>query len=403
MCARDVTELFLFLTTDRLFSSVFMRFIVGVCLAGFYAGCKSSSETLTGANSTSTVLPTANDVGFRAKDPLFATPKEYARFYGEFLGNKTYDYMMVSDRKSDTSKCPSDTIVVKDKTYSVNLDPFESGSETSIFATTDESLIVKRVDVGIELVLDMLWRDEAALRLMEDSEKVSPIPYQNQAKNVSSMCALRTVIMTNEGMNTLYDYYDKVGLMDAETTLAIGRKAIRLIEQVHKRGIIHGDIHWANFVYSNESDIPSSLRLIDYGRSMPYLDGITGDHLPPEMMMAKMCDHFIWNDAYLSINELQGNPVGRRDDMFRLAEMLSFMMEGTDALMEKRPPPPVTGEHKPRANRRSFLVPRRNIVNRKRFRNLKQTTPKAIAELYYGSQIMQLEETPNYDILDMYS
>lgn len=211
--------------------------------------------------------------------------------------------------------------------------------------------------------------------------------------------------MTNEGANTLYDYYDKVGKLDANTTLAIGRRAIRLVEQVHKRGLIHGDIHWGNFVYKNESDIPGTLKLIDYGRAMPYIDWQTGDHLPPEMMIAKMSELFLWNDAYLSINELQGNPVGRRDDMFRLAEMLSFMMEGTDAIMEKRerPPPPRTGEHKPRALRRSFLVPRRNIVNRKRFRNLKQTTPKAIAELYYASQTDKLEETPNYDILDMYS
>ena len=381
-----------------------MRLFVGVALVGYYAGCKTSSETASTNSTTTAEEPpsSAGDVGFRSRPPLFDTPQEYVRFYGEFLGNKTFEYMQVTDRKSDGSKCPSETLIVNDVTYSVNPDPFEAGSETSIYITTDESLIVKRVDIGLDFVLDMLWRDEAALRLMEDAETVSPVPLINQAQNVSSMCALRCLVMTNEGENTLYDYFDKKGLLDAETTLAIGRKAIRLVEQVHKRGLIHGDIHWGNFVYSNESDIPGSLRLIDYGRSMPYMDGYTGQHLPGEMMMAKLSDHFLWNDAYLSINELQGNPVGRRDDMFRLAEMLSFMMEGTDALMEKRPPPP-PGTHEPRAMRRSFLVPRRNIVNRKRFRNLKQTTPKAIAELYYGSQSMELEDTPNYNILDMYS
>ena len=390
-----------------------MRLVVAVALAGLYAGCKTTADPSPLSNSTS-VSPSVDDVGFRSprnpfaksiNGPLFSSPNEYVRFFGEFMGNKTYAYMSVSDRKLDASTCPAKALVINGESYSMNPDKVEEGSETSIFASTDDSLVVKRVDTGLEFVLDMLWRDEAALRIMEYAQGVSPIPLVNEAHNVSGICSLRTLVMTNEGSNTLYDYYDKVGKLDANTTLAIGRRAIRLVEQVHKRGLIHGDIHWGNFVYKNESDIPGTLKLIDYGRAMPYIDWQTGAHLPPEMMIAKMSEHFLWNDAYLSINELQGNPVGRRDDMFRLAEMLSFMMEGTDAIMEQRerPPPPRTGEHKPRALRRSFLVPRRNIVNRKRFRNLKQTTPKAIAELYYASQTDKLEETPNYDILDMYS
>ena len=380
-----------------------MKYICGVIVASIYAGCNPTSTTVTPSLSP--------EVGFRnvsrfgksfSGQRRFGTPQEYIQLFNELLGNKTYAYMLLSDRRfNSTPSCPPEYIQIGSESFAMDQDPSEIGSGTSIFETIDKSIVVKRVDTELDFLLTLLWRDEAALNVLEDALNVSPIPLELVQE--PSMCMLRTMGMTSVGENTLFDYYEQNGLLDADTAVAIGKRAIRLIEQVHSRGLIHGDIHWGNFVYSNESDIVGSLRLIDYGRSMPYIDPVTGDHLGPDMLMPTMCDQFVWNDAYLSINELQGNPISRRDDMYRLAEMLSFLMEGTDAIMEKRPPPRFSLNRKPRDLERNYLVPRRDVLNKKRFRSLKQTTHKCIAELYYGSQMMELEETPNYNILDMYS
>lgn len=401
---------------------VYMRFLaecVVVLAATYLSGCSDRTNTPSTTISPGGIVDELGErkmspFGKSFSSPKFETPREYVKLFQDFIANKTFEYMNLQDREfnssiSSSSLCPPKTVTIDSKVFTMNSRPSEKGSESTIFTTSDEQLIVKRVDKDLEFLLDTLWRDEAALVLMEDAVGVSPIPLVDQGTSMSGgICKLRTFVMTNEGMNTLYDLFAKNdgGTLDIETALAIGRRAIRLVEQVHKRGLIHGDIHWGNFVYSNESDVPGSLKLIDYGRAMPYVDALTGQHLPPEMMKARESPRFAWNDAYLSLNELLGNPIGRRDDMFRLGEMLSFLVEGPDAILEKRPPRSRAAPEnmaRPRGADRDVLVVKRHVISKKRFRKLKQTTPKAIAQLYYTSQDMKLEDTPDYNVLDMYS
>jgi len=251
-----------------------------------------------------------------------------------------------------------------------------------------------------DFVLDMLWRDDAALRLMADTG-ISPRVYEPQSMGNSTLCELRTLTMKHAGFRTLLEYFRENGPLNVELVSAIGRRAIRMIEKVHERGLIHGDIHWANFVFSNPDDIPGSLMLIDYGRSMPFINPVTGMHLPRKRLRANGTEEFDWNPALLSIHELNGEPIGRRDDTFRLAEMLLNLHEGTKALTN-REKIPIRRDDGVTEFKWAEVFPGspHRVMKKKRFRKFKDSTPDEWRHLYVGSMRMDFNDEPNYDILD---
>ena len=91
-----------------------------------------------------------------------------------------------------------------------------------------------------------------------------------------------------------------------------------ILEEIHKRGIVHGDIHSANFVLKSPRDMPG-LRLIDFERASRYARGDdSADHpTPPGPSLAK-----VYPAHLLSPWKLEGSKhISPRDDFFRLAEM----------------------------------------------------------------------------------
>jgi tRNA A-37 threonylcarbamoyl transferase component Bud32 len=55
-------------------------------------------------------------------------------------------------------------------------------------------------------------------------------------------------------------------------------RVIEIIEEIHDLGILHGDLHIDNIKIGNVNDVESTLSLIDFGLSRPYVDE-TGHHL----------------------------------------------------------------------------------------------------------------------------
>ncbi len=107
--------------------------------------------------------------------------------------------------------------------------------------------------------------------------------------------------------------------------MRVFEKGVKLLESVHQLGIVHGDIHAGNIALRDFElstmvqleklisgrDIPADwLVLIDFGKArfIPEIrkEGVSGD----------------LNLDMLSPRHLKGGPIGCRDDIFRLFELV---------------------------------------------------------------------------------
>ena len=257
---------------------------------------------------------------------------------------------------------------------------FAHGSDSDVYRTLDGSAIVK-VMTGKKSLIPTVWRDEAALIILAGLGVAPHVLVPSYPRGIARECALRTLTMEYAGESNLIKQFDAVpGAFSPEVVLQIGIRLITLIEGVHSTGLVHGDIHGGNIVGTD----PESLNLIDFGRARPFVDGITGDHVP----LTKLTDELVtWNPVFLSINELDGWTVSRRDDLFRVAEVLVFLLQDDRDLysrdaMNKRVVPSVE-----------------EMAVRKRNRVFAEIVPKRVVDLYTMAMDMDFETTPDYNAI----
>jgi hypothetical protein len=126
-------------------------------------------------------------------------------------------------------------------------------------------------------------------------------------------------------------------------------------------------------------DIKGSLKLIDFGRSMSYIDTNTGKHLAESKLKPfNPLAALNWN--LLSINELEGKAVSRADDIFRLAEVL------------------ITLCYK-KVKDYGHLSPK-SVAIQKRHRTFDSRVPAELQAFYKYAMNIGFEERPNYKYLD---
>ena len=104
-------------------------------------------------------------------------------------------------------------------------------------------------------------------------------------------------------------------------TLHILKKGMELLERLHLRGIVHGDIHGSNLAFKTSNFVnvaDAELILIDFEKSIYIGDRIGTDQFgnPPVNLNARL----------LSPWHLQNQRLGPRDDVYRLLEMTANML-----------------------------------------------------------------------------
>lgn len=254
------------------------------------------------------------------------------------------------------------------------------GSLSKLHPTVDGKYMIKVVEA--DEVIWMLWRDQAALWVLNDLG-IAPRIHDPRYEKISAQCHARSYVMDKVGSKTLADLYDENKVTGAKQVAQIGIAMINMIEQVHSRGIIHGDIFGPNFVFSDLNDVAGTLKIIDFGRSKPYIDPTTGEHISEGFAEF---DPESWNCVYLSINELNDKTVSRRDDMFRIAELLVFLTDGEAALLQITPLGNI------------IVPPIRQLVRLKRNRRFSGAVSKQVIDVYYRSLEMGFSETPDYEL-----
>ena len=184
---------------------------------------------------------------------------------------------------------------------------------------------------------------------------------------LSPACSTRTLVTDVVGGRPLWH----LGGQWSDYYLArVAARCLSIIRDIHALGIVHGDVHAGNFVVDNQlGDWPSRIRVVDFGRSVAFVDA-QGDHVPPGPPEGGQA----WNPLFLSPWELQGSRLSRRDDVYRLSEALL-------ALRDKGP-----------LARR--VAPREGWLAVK---DRRQAGPKLLADFHDAMRRLGFNQRPDYE------
>ena len=129
--------------------------------------------------------------------------------------------------------------------------------------------------------------------------------------------------------------------------LALGWKTVKLLQQLHVRGVIHDDVHWGNIMFKTPKASPEEydltkdkLVLVDLGYARYFPGEIGSADRVPIRQGANALLASLWN-----LNHWR---TGRRDDLYRAMEMIAVIL--SDGAMDK-------GINKILAKERRFLHP----------------------------------------------
>ncbi|XP_010243375.1 PREDICTED: casein kinase 1-like protein HD16 isoform X2 [Nelumbo nucifera] len=182
---------------------------------------------------------------------------------------------------------------------------------------------------------------------------------------------------------SLWDAWNSSGqAMSTEMVACIAVESISILEKMHSRGYVHGDVKPENFLLG-KPDTPQEKRLflVDLGLATRWRDDATGRHVEYDQRP----DMFRGTVRYASVHAHLGRTASRRDDLESLAYTLLFLHRG------RLPWQGYQGDNK------SFLVCKKKMATSPEMLCCFCPPPfKQFLEIVVN---MKFDEEPNYSML----
>ena len=340
----------------------------------------SPGVSTTSAETTSTALPTSSAETTETSTEPATTPvmQRMETQSVVLFSQRLHSYSSALDALNGAiphdTWCPGRSFTVnRGKPFSVfhKVQTSKVHSNGAVFYADGSNKYLKKIAHSSKEKLLELARDSAALEVLSDTGAVPMKIAVTFERGTSQICHLMTLVMENAGRQSLKSFRGQP--LGKELVSAIGTAAINLLEKVHARGLVHGDVHQGNFVL-NPSNPADSLRILDFGNARPYIDQITGFHVP----QTGADPHNTQNPVYMSVFELEGSAVSRRDDLFRLAELVIFLVSGNDYIANAQ-----TADE---------------LIEKKRNRRFDiNRVPIGFYKFYKKTMELGFDQTPNYE------
>ena len=125
---------------------------------------------------------------------------------------------------------------------------------------------------------------------------------------------------------SLWDVWNSVGqAMSAHMVACIAVEAISILEKLHSKGFVHGDVKPENFLLGHPGSVDEKkLFLIDLGLASRWKEASSGQHVDYDQRP----DVFRGTIRYASVHAHLGRTGSRRDDLESLAYTLIFLIRG---------------------------------------------------------------------------
>ncbi|CAA7392239.1 unnamed protein product [Spirodela intermedia] len=125
---------------------------------------------------------------------------------------------------------------------------------------------------------------------------------------------------------SLLDVFISIGqVMPPNMVACIAVEAISILEKLHQKGFVHGDVKPENLLLGRPgSSGEKKLFLIDFGLASMWRDSLSGQHVS----LCQQPDNFRGTTRYASVHAHLGLTASRRDDLDSLAYTLIFLIKG---------------------------------------------------------------------------
>ena len=182
--------------------------------------------------------------------------------------------------------------------------PDFSGTGSKIFIVGKYA--VKYVYSASREIVETLAIDRAFMKALSGT-----VPKLFEPQNIPQACQVRLMVSEFAGSRQMWQISSGLPWKRQAILFQAAAVSLDILRKIHNRGLIHGDVHSKNFVYT---DGPADLKLIDFGRAEPFIDPTTGEHVPFQKKQYGVVD---WESVFLSPWEIEGIRKTRRDDVFR--------------------------------------------------------------------------------------
>ena len=131
-----------------------------------------------------------------------------------------------------------------------------------------------------------------------------------------------TIVFQKLGKSLQKDFYDNNKQYDIWKIKQIGIEALNIIESIHGKNIVHGDIKPSCFYYGNNNS--NNLYLANFGFAFEFCNGFTGNHIPFKVNVRSFEDM-----KFCSKNHCRTYQKSRRDDIESLGYVLVYFINGS--------------------------------------------------------------------------
>ncbi len=142
--------------------------------------------------------------------------------------------------------------------------------------------------------------------------------------------SIRYIIMERIMGFSVEDLVRNEGTLSVSASAHLGEQMVNLLERIHSAGVIHGDVHWGNFIVEEAITSEPWIKMIDFERAAIY------DAAEFESRSGTWCNSLDQPFPELTINrwnspwESMRCPPSFRDDMFRVLLTVAAVMHGQE-------------------------------------------------------------------------
>ena len=293
----------------------------------------------------------------------------------------------------DPSCPPTNIKLTNGETIKIDRDsPDFTGSGSRLFiASSTTPIIVKYIHTADEEALVGVAKDRAFMQMFAGRGIVPEVYDIDPSTGISPACSARVLVSEFVGHTALKDL-SKHNLHKKEQVIySIAAKSLELLKQVHRAGLVHGDMHSGNMAFDFEDGVdPSeSLKILDFGRATSYIN-THGEHIADGEVIPVPSWLLPW---MLSPFELAGSRKTRRDDIYRLAEALieasGYEEEEYTTAMSQYHRMVMFGD----AEEDEVSA----AISTKRDRILSKDTPLLLKQFFEYAKTLEFDERPDYE------
>src|SRR5207253_495056 len=172
---------------------------------------------------------------------------------------------------------------------------------------------------------ESLGEEKLQKRLLREAQAAAKLDHPNicAVYDVNEADSLTFIVMQYIEGETLAEKMERQPL-ELSTALAIAEQAAEGLSEAHAHGIVHRDLKPQNIMITQRGQ----LKILDFGLFKQMHSSDSVDPEAPTASLLSMPGHVVGTMPYMSPEQVQGEPIDARSDIFSLGVILYEMLAG---------------------------------------------------------------------------